>query len=72
MELLNEPLNKKIRLYYELSQEADNDLISIYDYSFDQYGLEQTIKYMIGFENIFEQLCNQPKRVKCVTKLLKD
>ena len=49
------------RFAYELSQEADNDLNEIFDYTVDQFGIEQAIRYLGGFENVFENLCNNPK-----------
>jgi len=49
------------RLEYELSQEADNDLSDIYDYTTTQFGMEQAVKYLLGFEDTFAVLCDQPK-----------
>ncbi len=49
---------------YELSQEADNDLDEIYDYTADQFGVEQAIKYVLGFETIFENLCSHPESAR--------
>ena len=46
---------------YELSQEADNDLDNIYDYSVGHFGFEQADKYLLGFELVFENLCVDPK-----------
>lgn len=46
---------------YELSVEGDNDLSDIFDYSVEQFGIEQTIKYIAGFERVFEDLCNNPE-----------
>jgi len=48
-------------LFYGLSQEADNDLGEIYDYTAESFGAEQAIKYLSGFENIFEGLCSDPE-----------
>lgn len=45
---------------YELSQEADDDLEEIFDYTLDQFGAEQAIRYLSGFETIFENLCFHP------------
>ena len=46
---------------YELSQEADNDLDEIFDYTAEQFGIDQAIKYLSGFEDVFQSLCNNPK-----------
>lgn len=46
---------------YALSLEADNDLDEIFDYTVEQFGIEQAIKYLSGFEQLFENLGNHPK-----------
>ena len=46
---------------YELSQEADNDLQEIYDYTADQFGVDQAIKYLLGLEELFYLLCTHPQ-----------
>jgi len=46
---------------YELSQEADNDLDGIYDYTVEKFGVGQAVGYLSSFEEIFEHLCNNPK-----------
>ena len=43
--------------FYELSNEADNDLDEIYDYTAREFGDAQTIKYLMSFENVFENHC---------------
>jgi len=45
---------------YELSQEADNDLVNIYDYTITQFGDEQAVTYLSGLENSFDNLCRTP------------
>lgn len=45
---------------YELSQDADDDLVRIYDYTSEQFGNEQAIKYLTGLEDIFQNLCKNP------------
>ena len=42
---------------YEISQEADNDLGDIFDYTVDKFGLEQAIKYVSGLEDVFKNIC---------------
>jgi toxin ParE1/3/4 len=49
------------RFSYELSQEADKYLEEIYDYTTEQFGIEQAIKYLLCFETVFENLCNNPE-----------
>src|SRR6478609_6237649 len=46
---------------YELSEEADSDLEEIFDYTVEQYNVEQAIKYLSGFETVFEFLCVHPE-----------
>ena len=46
---------------YELSQEADNDLDEIYDYTADNFGVEQAVTYLSSFEEIFNDLCKHPE-----------
>ena len=45
---------------YALSQEADNDLQEIYDYTTEKFGAEQAIRYLTGIEELFNVLCNHP------------
>ena len=48
-------------LQYQLSEEADNDLNEIYNYTELQFGTLQAIKYLSGFETIFDIICRNPK-----------
>jgi toxin ParE1/3/4 len=45
---------------YQLSQEADNDLQEIYDYTAANFGADQAIKYLIGLDDLFHAVCAQP------------
>src|ERR1700744_2072413 len=45
---------------YELSQEADNDLQQIYDFTLEKFGTEQAIQYLMGLEELFYTLCTHP------------
>jgi len=45
---------------YELSQDADDDLVSIFDYTSEQFGNEQAIKYLTLLDDVFQNLCNNP------------
>ena len=46
---------------YILSQQADNDLDEIFDYTAAQFGIEQAIKYLSGFDDVFDNLCRNPE-----------
>jgi toxin ParE1/3/4 len=45
---------------YRLSQEADRDLQDIFDYTAREFGLDQAIAYVSGFEEIFVNLAANP------------
>lgn len=45
---------------YELSQEADNDLQEIYDYTVEKFGADQAVDYLTGLDETFNQLCTHP------------
>jgi len=45
---------------YLLSEAAQQDIISIRDYTMDTWGKEQTSKYLDQLEKRFEWLANQP------------
>ena len=45
---------------YELSLEADNDIQEIYAFTAAKFGIDQAIRYLLGFEDLFNQLCLQP------------
>lgn len=49
-----------IQLFYELSDEADSDLEVIFDYTAHEYGLDQAVKYVSGFDDLFEQILQNP------------
>ncbi len=44
----------------EISQEADQDLEDIFDYTLAAYGLEHAVKYVSSFDDIFDALSNNP------------
>jgi Plasmid stabilization system protein len=50
-----------INLFYELSAEADRDLEEIFDYTAHEFGMEQSVKYVSAFDDIFEQLLQDPQ-----------
>lgn len=41
---------------YVLSDEADNDLNDIFDYTEQEYGFDQAILYLTAFETLFKRL----------------
>lgn len=45
---------------YELSEEADNDLLEIYDFTAEKFGADQAVKYLVGLESMFFALCLHP------------
>lgn len=44
------------KLPVELSLEADKDLENIFDYTVQQFGLDQAVIYVSSFEQVFENL----------------
>lgn len=44
-----------------LSEEADKDLEDIFDYTAEQFGVDQAIVYVSGFEAVFDSLSNNPR-----------
>lgn len=46
---------------YQLSTAADYDLEEIFDYTLEEFGLDQAIKYVSEFEPAFEQLVKNPE-----------
>ena len=47
-------------LPYELSQEADNDLSEMYDFTIEKFGTDQAIKYLSELEELFYVICTNP------------
>lgn len=45
---------------YVLSQEADNDIEDIFEYGEHQFGISQAIEYLIGLNNHFNAIANNP------------
>ncbi len=48
------------RFTYRLSHEADRDLEDIFDYIVREFGADQAITYVSGFEEIFMSLAANP------------
>ncbi len=45
---------------YRLSQEADRDLENIFDYTAHEFGINQAVFYVSGFEEVFMSLSANP------------
>ena len=45
---------------YELSQEADQDLDEIFDYTEAEFGFDQAVVYTNQFDVVFEKLLDSP------------
>lgn len=45
---------------YRLSQEADQDLEDIFDYTAREFGIDQAVSYVCGFEEVFVSLAANP------------
>jgi len=48
----------KPEMFYELSPEADRDLDDIFDYTVREFGFDQAIEYLSGFDSLFVKLAN--------------
>lgn len=46
---------------YVLSREADNDLEEIFDYTFEEFGFNQAVKYLGEIDDVFVKLTNTPE-----------
>lgn len=46
---------------YELSSAADQDLEDIFNYTEREFGFDQAIDYLSGFDAIFARLVNNPE-----------
>ena len=48
-------------MIYELSCEAEKDIELIFDFTVDEYGLQQAVSYIEKFESCFQQLLLNPQ-----------
>ena len=48
-------------LFYELSSEADRDIVDIYNYTAQKFGFKQAITYVAKFDESFELLLDNPE-----------
>lgn len=44
-----------------LSKAADADLEDIFDYTLDEFGVEQAVAYVSGFDEAFEMISENPE-----------
>lgn len=44
-----------------LSKAADADLEDIFDYTLEEFGLDQAISYVSGFDDVFETISENPE-----------
>ena len=51
----------KVELFYELSIEADKDIDFIFNYTAEEFGIDQAVAYVSGFDNAFTQLLDNPE-----------
>ena len=47
--------------FYKLSPEADRDLEDIFYYTEREFGFNQAIEYLSGFDGLFGKLVNSPE-----------
>ncbi len=59
-------------LFYKLSVAADNDLSEIFDYTGENFGDYQAVKYITGFDVTFENLCKNPMSGRGRNEIKKD
>lgn len=50
-----------LRNKYVLSREADNDLEKIFDYTFEEFGFNQAVKYLDEIDEVFVKIINTPE-----------
>jgi toxin ParE1/3/4 len=53
-------VNSKIKSY-ELSLAADSDIEKIFDYTEQEFGFDQALKYITELDNIFTDLVKSPE-----------
>lgn len=45
---------------YKLSSAAEQDLEDIFDFTQSEFGLNQAVHYLLGFEELFKKLVDNP------------
>ena len=51
----------KAERFYELSAEADKDIEDIFDYTAEEFGLDQAVTYVNAFDHVFADLLDNPE-----------
>ena len=51
----------KVELFYEPSAEADKDIEDLFDYTAEEFGLDQAVTYVNAFDSVFVDLLDTPK-----------
>ncbi len=46
---------------FELSLVADQDLQDIFDYTFEEFGIDQAVDYVSSFDQAFENIIQNPE-----------
>jgi len=44
-----------------LSEAADADLENIFDYTLDEFGVDQAVSYVSGFDEVFDMISENPE-----------
>jgi toxin ParE1/3/4 len=44
-----------------LSKAADADLEDIFEYTFEEFGLDQAVSYVSGFDDVFDMISENPE-----------
>jgi toxin ParE1/3/4 len=52
---------KKTKIFYELSVEADKDIEAIFDYTSEEFGIDQAVIYVREFDDTFGKLLDNPE-----------
>ena len=47
--------------HYVLSQSADHDLEDIFDYTVQEFGMDQAVSYLNGLDELFHMLLDNPE-----------
>lgn len=58
--------------HFELALPADEDLEDIFNYTDEEYGLDQAVKYLNELEHVFEQLVENPELGRERNEIKKD
>ena len=59
-------------MLYKLRPEADFDLETIFEYSYQNFGEDQAVKYLQSFDELFNHLCQNALTGKSRNELIVD